>query len=286
MAPKKAETQEELPKQIRLDRAISEYHHALSAFEDSADPLKKKPVIESIAKSWGVVPTTLSRRIAGKTRSAQVAQESYQRLSPLEEQALRTWILKMAEWGWPATVRHVRQMVVEMLKNKGDHEALGKNWIDLFLNRHKDLQSRFSQPLDKARVATHDTAKILQWFKLVKDVIQKYDIQMEDTYNMDEKGIALGIAGKERVLCSKHQLQAYKAQDSNREWISLIDCISADARLLSLFIIFKAKRRMKAWDDALEDKEGYIAISENGWTNNVIGLEWFTKYVRVTHLLI
>lgn len=39
-------------------------------------------------------------------------------------------------------------------------------------------------------------------FKFVESVIQEYDIQMEDIYNMDEKGIALGIAGRERVTYS------------------------------------------------------------------------------------
>lgn len=99
---------------------------------------------------------------------------------------------------------------------------------------------------------------------------------------MDEKGSALGTGGKTRVICSKHNLQAYQAQDGTREWVSLIECISDNGRLLALFIIFKGKRQMKVWYDVLEDKEACIALSDNGWTNNVLGLEWFTKYILLT----
>ncbi len=104
-------------------------------------------------------------------------------------------------------------------------------------------------------------------------MIQKYDIQKEDTYNMDEKGSALSGTGKARVICSREDIQVYKTQDGNREWATLIECISADSRLLSMFLILKDKRQMKVWFDFMEDKKAYIAVSENGWTNNIIGLE-------------
>ena len=96
---------------------------------------------------------------------------------------------------------------------------------------------------------------------------------------MDEKGFALGDAGKMRVLCSKHNMQTYVTQDGSREWVTLIECISVDRRLLSMFIIFKGKVQMKSWFEVLEAKEAGIAVSENGWTNNMLGLGWFKKYV-------
>ena len=74
----------------------------------------------------------------------------------------------------------------------------------------------------------------------MESVIQKYDIQPEDTYNMDEKGFALGVAGRVKVICSQDDLQVYATQDGNREWVSLIECISADRKLLEMFIIFKS----------------------------------------------
>ena len=278
MTSKAPKASEELTKEERLERAINEYNQALLVYKSSSDPRRKKPSVNAIALSWGLIRSTLERRINGQTRSRHQAHECEQRLSHVEEEALKSWILQLAEWDWPPRVSHVRQIVGELLQDKHDSRPLGGAWISQFLDRHKDLQSRFSQPLDKERTATHDTEVLLRWFQLVESTIQKYEIQKEDTYNMDEKGIALGSAGKMRVLCSKLSIQVYKAQDGSREWISLIECISADGRLLPLFTIFKGKRQMKAWFDVLEDKGAWIALSETGWTNNFLGLEWFIRY--------
>ena len=286
MAPNALKDREELPQKERLDLAIQEYNRRLTAFLDGTSESKKKPAVGPVARSWGLVETTLTRRINGQTKSHHQAHEEEQRLTPVEEQALKSWILTVAEWGWPPTVSLVRHMVYEMLVEKGDHRPLGMHWIQKFLSRHEDLQSRFSQPLDKERAATHDVKKLLGWFALVESVIQKYDIQKEDTYNMDEKGNALGNAGKSRIICSKHDLSAYKAQDGSREWASLIECISADGRLLAMFLILKGKRQMKSWFEVLEDRDAWIAVSENGWTNNVLGLEWFIKCIPLDPLYI
>ncbi len=81
---------------------------------------------------------------------------------------------------------------------------------------------------------------------------------------MNEKGSALGGTEKARVICSREDIQVYKTQNGNREWVTLIECISADSRLLSMFFILKSKREIKAWFNFVEDKEAYIAVSENG----------------------
>jgi hypothetical protein len=68
---------------------------------------------------------------------------------------------------------------------------------------------------------------------------------------MDEKGVAMGVIGKTRVIVSKYEKNAHMTQYGNREWVSLIECISADGRLLSPWIIFKGKQQQKAWFEVL-----------------------------------
>ncbi len=97
---------------------------------------------------------------------------------------------------------------------------------------------------------------------------------------MDEKELALGGTNKARMVCLKSHYQIYKTQDGNREWVTLIECISADGRLLTPFIIFKGKRHIKAWYEVLED-DAHIGLSETGWTNNTLGSEWFERYAQV-----
>ena len=82
--------EKELPKQVRLDLATGEYHEALAAYQNPSDPQKKKPFVEPIALKYGLVPSTLGRRITGKTHAYQEAHTDEQRLTPIEEQSLKS----------------------------------------------------------------------------------------------------------------------------------------------------------------------------------------------------
>ena len=117
------------------------------------------------------------------------------------------------------------------------------------------LQSRFSQLLNKDRTVIHNPEKLLRWFQLIKSIIQKYDIQQKNTYNIDKKEFALDIANRVKVIGSRDNLYTYITQNGNREQISLIKCIFANKRLLILFIIFKDKRIIKTQTSILEDKD-------------------------------
>jgi hypothetical protein len=71
--------------------------------------------------------------------------------------------------------------------------------------------------------------------------VKEHDIQPEDTYNMDEKGAAMGAIGKQRCIVSKSEKRPKSTQDGNREWATLVECISLKAKVLSPWIIFKGK---------------------------------------------
>lgn len=92
---------------------------------------------------------------------------------------------------------------------------------------------------------------------------------------MDEKAFMMGGFGEARVAVSRYKRAGYITQPGNCEWVSSIECISADGRILSPWVIFKGKEQQKIWFDAMED--GYIALSDNGWTDNVLGLEWLKQ---------
>ena len=94
---------------------------------------------------------------------------------------------------------------------------------------------------------------------------------------MDEKGFMMGVAASAKVVIPKHEKQAFSAQSGNREWVSLIEAISATGRSLPLFVIFKGVNKLKAWFDVLEDIHSEIATSENGWTDNELGVDWLKR---------
>ena len=138
----------------------------------------------------------------------------------------------------------MRFIVIEMFITKNDYKELDKNWVIGFFKRYEELQSRFSQSLNKERVIIHNAEKLLRWFQLVETIIQKHDIQQADIYNIDKKGFALGMTDKARVICFRNNLHIYIIQNDNKEWASFIEYISDNGRFFDMFVIFKNKRQM------------------------------------------
>ena len=169
-------------------------------------------------------------------------------------------------------------MAQELCKAKGDTKALGINWIYKFLKRHTEIKTKHIPPLDKERAIAQDPAVLTHWFELYQKVKQDYNIQDNDTYNMDEKGFMQGVIGKSKVMINKYEKKAHMTQCGSREWVSLIECVSVDGRILPPYIIFKAAVHQRAWLQAWPDAN--IAISQNGWTDNEIGYSWLEHFAK------
>ena len=98
-------------------------------------------------------------------------------------------------------------MAEGLLKAKGDYKELGKNWISGFLNRHPTLQAKYSCILNQDRFLAQNQDIIQDWFNLYQFIKAEYGILEIDTYNMDENGDMMGIAGSSKVVFSKYQKQ-------------------------------------------------------------------------------
>ena len=166
-------------------------------------------------------------------------------------------------------------MAEDLLRAKGDIQPLGKNWVQKFLSRHKEIKTKYIPPLDKERALAQDPQILKDWFELYRRIKAQYNVRDGDIYNMDEKGFLQGVIAKLRVLLSKYEAKKHITQCDNREWTSLIECISLTGRILRPFVIFKAKRQQLSWLDAYP--EAHFTYTDNGWTDNKIGLYYFVQ---------
>jgi hypothetical protein len=55
------------------------------------------------------------------------------------------------------------------------------------------LKAKFYGGLDRQRALASDLVVISAWFDLYKETILKYNVDLSDIYNMDEKGIIMGL---------------------------------------------------------------------------------------------
>jgi hypothetical protein len=130
------------------------------------------------------------------------------------------------------------------------------------------------------------------YFELLQQKITQYSLEPEHTYNMDEKGFAIGVLGRSKRIFSRRQYEKKEVrqarQDGSREWVSLLAAICADGTTLPPSIIFPSKNStiQSHWVADIETGKHtiHVASSPSGWTNNDIGLAWleqvFDRYTK------
>ena len=87
----------------------------------------------------------------------------------------------------------------------------------------------------------------------------------------------IGIARSSKVVFSKYQKQAFVNQTRNREEALFIETIGTTGQRLPLFVILKAKKWKDDWYIQELKTGDYISLSDNGWTNHKLCMEWMEK---------
>jgi hypothetical protein len=72
-------------------------------------------------------------------------------------------------------------------------------------------------------------------------------------------------------------------QPGNREWVTLIAAINAAGWSVPPFLIFAGKCHLSAWYEGAEiPRDWAFAVSDNGWTNNELGVDWLKHFDAYT----
>lgn len=234
--------------------------------------------VRQAATLFSVPRTTLRSRLSGKRQPNKTSKQHLQRLSVEEEEAVVKAIYQLDAWGWPMTIAAIENLATQLLLAKGDTKPLGKCWFYNFMARHPELKARRSRAMDQSRKDALDHSIAKHWFELYQTTRLKYDIADDDVYNMDEKGAMKGIGDASKVIVPRREIEAFSAQPGNRDWVSIIECISAAGYVLPPFVIFEGVRIQQSWiPDEIAD-DFVIQVSPNGWTDCNIALNWIRHF--------
>ena len=153
---------------------------------------------------------------------------------------------------------------------------VGKNWTYNFLKRHEDLKTRYTRRYNYERAQCEDSKAIRDWFELVRKIIEQYGITSEDIYNFDETGFAIGLIATAKVVIEANSKgRPVLLQPGNREWVTAIEAINSTGWVLPPMLIFAGKTHRTTWfEDTQLPRDWTIAVSDNGWTTDQLGLQW------------
>jgi hypothetical protein len=246
---------------------------ALQALKQDANLSERRA-----AAIYKVPQATLNKRRAGRPSRADSAPNS-RNLDKNEEQVIVDHILQLAARGFPPRLAAVADMA-NSLRAERNLGHVGVNWPSTFVKRQPELKVRFNRKYDYKRALCEDPEIIQGWFRLVENTKAKYGILDEDTYNFDETGFMMGqISTGAVVTGSERRGRPKSIQQGNREWTTVIQGINGVGWAIPPFIIFKARHHLSAWykEEGLP-QDWVIAVSENGWTTNKLGLEWLKHF--------
>jgi hypothetical protein len=93
--------------------------------------------------------------------------------------------------------------------------------------------------LEKARAKAMNRHAVNGFFNMLSEVINEYNILPETLYNINEKGLQLGICAKTTAMIDQDQRIAYSIENGNRELVTVIETICADGSILYPSVIFQ-----------------------------------------------
>jgi hypothetical protein len=94
----------------------------------------------------------------------------------------------------------------------------------------------------------------------------------------------MGMISSGMVVTGSEKLRRPKSvQPGNRKWITVIQTINAEGQAIEPFIIGTGQNHLASWhEESTLPCDWVIVMSQNGWTNNELGLEWLKDFDRRT----
>lgn len=233
--------------------------------------------IRSAAKRHRLSRDTLSRRLIGG-RSSQTFHADLQRLSPVQEKFLADWALCQASLGYAPPCSRFRLFAQSIYYQGGGQGVLGVYWCTRFLRRHQELKSLRSVRYDWKRANAAQSDNIVEFFGRLDDEAIR-TIPPCHTYNADEIGTMLGIGDNPLVVGTSELKEIFINDPLNREWVTIIECVSGSGVALPPTIIYSGKSvQQQCFGDVFNDEvaQWMFCTSPSGWSANEIALNWLT----------
>jgi hypothetical protein len=263
---------------LSQDKTNLSYEEGRIELALQAYTLHQFKTLRRAAAAFSVRHQRLSDRLHGITNRRQT-RPGIQKLTSTEEQTIVRYILDLDSRGFAPRLCEVADIADKLLASRSGI-PVGKNWPERFVSRTEELKMAFNRAKDRQRILQEDPEVISAWFTLVRETIAKYGVADDDIHNFDETGFQMGVIGSMKVVTgSERRTRPNLIQPGDREWVTNIQSICAAGYATPPFIIYKGRVHISAWYEEKDIPYDWkLSVSENGWTNNQLGLEWLKHF--------
>ena len=188
---------------------------------------------------------TLRNCYLGNSLPPKKAHVQQQLLSPETEKVLINWIVFLSDMAHPLNKQTIQKKAEALCGKKPS-----QSWIRWFLRHWPEIQLGKPSGLDPKCAQAFNHPVVGRHFDLLLDIIGKYDIPVENIYNMDEKGCQHGGGRKEsgrKYFVPHSRRPQYRQHSANLELVTVIECVCADGTFLLPGFVFSGKEFSPEW---------------------------------------
>lgn len=252
---------------------------ALRRLNDANPPTKAQ-----VIREYNIPRRTLFDRLAGRNSRFQ-PRPQLRRLKGYQEDGVIKYCLDMERVGIDIRRRHVADVAHRVLKDMAEDPEdppppVSRRWVSRFIQRNPELCTVTKQSIEVLRKASHNPNAIVTWFDNYRRLRDELGMQEEDIWNFDETGFRIGVGRKQRVVVSaKHKRRKdYIPSTSGKGYATSIECISAAGGVIPPFVILQGKHILAKWYELELDPDTAITVSESGYTNDELTLQWIKHF--------
>jgi hypothetical protein len=120
---------------------------------------------------------------------------------------------------------------------KNAPKAPDKNWSRTFQRQHPKLKARRVRPIDWKRHNKNIYNKMLEWFSVIRNILDNMAVLPENVSNIDKTGVMLSMLGSVKVLVGKDNSRDYRGVGIKQTIVIAVECVSTNSRSLLQLII-------------------------------------------------
>lgn len=243
------------------------------------------------AKTFGVPRTTVQRLAKMEHLSVeQAVQIKLGRGTVLNrelEETLVRYILEMEAKFYGLTRKDIKRMAFSLAERNGikhpfgDKQTAGRGWLDLFLQRHKNILSvRKPTGTSFARARGFNKESVNNFFNLLQEVYENQNFPPNRVFNVDETGLTVVQNKVAEVVGRKGKRQIASLTSLERgSLITLIACMSAGGDFVPPMLIFPRKN-MNVQLMRGTPPGSISAVHPSGWVQATSFAQWFKHFIN------
>jgi len=262
-------------------RKSSRGSYGLDKLNEAVQAVRDGTSVRSSALQYGVPRKTLERHLKGRVKNPGGLGRYTPVLQVEFERELVQHIIRLQRTFYGISRLETMKLASDLCRKLGVSVAqckFGTDWFRSFLKRHPQISLRKPEATSLSRAVAFNRPAVMKIFELLKDMYGEGWVTAERVWNMDESGITT-VHKPPKILASRGQKQVGKITSGEKGQTTTVICaMNAVGSFIPPMLIF-ARKRLN--DQLMKNAppQAVAAVSDNGWTNNDIFLQWLRHFI-------